>query len=69
MYMPLPPRPASTRPTMRALIFGAPPHRAEPALNRIADAMYSHFASNKPYNLPNGRTAASPPRRKLIGPD
>ena len=41
--MPLPPAPAMTRPTIRALMVGAAPQRAEPASKSTTVATRTHF--------------------------
>ncbi|KAI4221409.1 MAG: hypothetical protein L6R36_006928 [Xanthoria steineri] len=47
MYMPLPPIPASTRPTTMACMFGAAPHRAEPAMKRRIDKQYKSLPAHE----------------------
>jgi hypothetical protein len=45
IYMPMAPIPAIARPTIRAFMFGAPPHRALPASKMTTEIMYSHLES------------------------
>lgn len=45
-YIPLPPTPARTRPTISAEMLGAAPQRADAASNRRVEPMNSHLVSN-----------------------
>lgn len=59
-YIPDPPIPAMTRPTMRALMVGAAPQIALPTSNSRILKMYSHRMLKMPYALPQGRIAVVP---------
>lgn len=63
-YIPAPPPPAHTRPTMRAFMLGAAPHSALPAAKLRRLAMKSHFWSNMPYACPIGRMVTVEPSEK-----
>lgn len=47
------PTPAMARPNMKAIEFGAAPHRAEPTSNRKIDVMNVTLMLNTVYSLPN----------------
>lgn len=64
MYMPHPAAPAMARPTMKLLMSGAPPHRAEPAMNTAVLPMYSFFAEKVPYALDQIKVVAADARAK-----
>ena len=43
MYIPLPPIPAITRPTIKAFMFGAAPHNALPTSKMKIEVLSSHL--------------------------
>src|ERR1700712_1910342 len=58
-YIPLPPIPAITRPTIRAFEVGAAPHSALPASKTTRLARIKVLISNNPYALPKNRITAT----------
>ena len=54
-YIPAPPAPVQTRPTIMTLMPGVAPQRALAAANIDGLPMKSHFVSIMPYALPRGR--------------
>jgi hypothetical protein len=60
-YIPDPPTPHKARPTIKALIVGAPPHNADPASNSVTHTIYVHLALNWPNTFPHTRFVAAAP--------
>lgn len=65
-YIPAPPAPAVTLPTIKAFMFGAPPQSAEPTANMIKLAIYKYLTSHMPYAFPRDSIVAIEPSGKPI---
>ncbi|TLS20897.1 uncharacterized protein PpBr36_10778 [Pyricularia pennisetigena] len=62
--IPIPPTPAKARPTIKALISGAAPHRADAAMDKTVPLTKRILAEKVPYALDQGSTVAADARAK-----